>query len=209
MLLIFGFVGIGAFFYFKSTNDRSAQNINKPIDKGDELKKDNIDATKNSPKPSPEKSSVTKPSPEKTKTPAPTPEETPETNPDQIKKEVAQKIAGWKSLAESRNLSVYMNFYASKLDYYTKRGVSRNFVRGDKQKAFNKYKTIKIQMSNMDIVPSTDGKTAVATFDKQWLFVNDSEQNSGKVRSQLKFKKSDGQWLIISERDLKVYYVNK
>jgi ketosteroid isomerase-like protein len=209
MLLIFGFVGIGAFFYIKDTNDRIAQNKNKTIDKGNRLTKGNIDPAKNSPEPSPEKSPVTKPSPEKTKTPAPTPEETPETNPDQIKTEIAQKIAGWRSLAESRNLSAYMNFYASKLDYYTKRGVSRDFVRRDKQQAFNKYKTIKIQMSKMDIMPSTDGETAVATFDKQWLFVNDSEQNSGKVRSQLKFKKSGGRWLIISEKDLKVYYVNK
>lgn len=61
----------------------------------------------------------------------------------------------------------------------------------------------------MTIKPSLDGKSAVAVFDKEWVFKTLDSENSGKIRPQLKLKKDGDDWLIISEKDLKIYYVNK
>ena len=155
--------------------------------------------------PTPKKTVKTKPE----KTIKPTPIPTIDTNPQETKKAVSDTIYKWKSLAEARNLPTYMSNYASKLDYYNKKGASKIFVKNDKKKAFNKYDSIKATFSNMSIKPSVDGKSAVAVFDKEWTFKSADSETSGKVQTQLKFKKNEEKWLIVSEKDLKTYYVNK
>lgn len=201
MLLLFGIISIGAYFYLISDKSEVAANRNVADVENKNTANTNADSEANTSKETP--------TPTPKKTPIPTPKTTPDSNPEKTKKEVQDKVYSWKSMAEVRNLDSYMNNYASRIDYYKKKRASKSFVRKDKEKAFNKYTSIKSTFSNMNIKPSFDGKTAVATFDKEWIFSNESEQNSGKVRSQLKLKKVDDKWLITSERDLKVYYVNK
>ena len=127
----------------------------------------------------------------------------------QVKTDVSSRINTWKSNAESLDLNSYMSNYAATVDYYNKRGASQSFVRADKQRAFTKYDSIKITLSNLTVTPDSTGNTATAVFDKEWDFSNASDSNSGKVRQQLALKKVNGQWLITAEKDLKVYYVNK
>jgi hypothetical protein len=200
MFLLFGFVGVGAWFYFNqktgpiadisgansnqsNTNQRGEENINKE----------------------PVSTPTSKSTPKKTPTPKPTPDQ----NPEETKKDISSRINNWKSLAEARNLEGYMNNYASRIDYYNKRNASKGFVRNDKKKAFEKYTSIKVQLSNISINPSTDGQTAVAAFDKEWDFTGAENDTSGKVRQQLRLKKNGEVWEITAEKDLKVYYVNK
>ena len=102
-----------------------------------------------------------------------------------------------------------MSKYASKIDYYTRRGVSRGFVRKDKSKAFSKYTSIKSKFTKINISIRENGTKAIAIFDKEWDFSNSQKRTTGKVRSRLIFRKIGGKWLIVSERDLKVYYVKK
>ncbi|MGI8670331.1 MAG: hypothetical protein ACR2J3_10885, partial [Aridibacter sp.] len=102
-------------------------------------------------------------------------------------------------------LDGYMDNYADKIDYYNKKGVSKSFVRNDKQKAFNKYDSIKVNLSNIVITASKDGQKADVVFDKAWDFSGEESDSSGKVRQQLKMEKSGDTWLITSEKDLKVY----
>lgn len=127
----------------------------------------------------------------------------------QIKTDVASRINTWKSNAESLDLNSYMSNYAGTVDYYNKRGANQSFVRADKQRAFSKYDSIKINLTNLTVTPNANGETAIAVFDKEWDFSNADDSNSGKVRQQLTLKKVSGQWLIAGEKDLKVYYVNK
>lgn len=118
--------------------------------------------------------------------------------------EVSQRVYGWKSSMESRDLNSYMANYASTLDrYYTKSGVSSSTVRADKARAFGMFNSMRANISNMDV--SVNGDTATATFDKEWNFSGEAS-NSGKVRSQLIFKRINGRWLITTERDIRVYY---
>lgn len=204
MLLLFGFIGIGVYFYLNKenrtvtvNNNNSKSSIDNPYSKAgvDVNNLDKITTPKYSPTPK--------------ETTSPTPRPTPDTNPEETKKAIAITINDWKSLAESKNLSAYMKIYASKVDYYNKKSINQNSVRADKQKAFDKYDTIKIQLSNINLSPDEAGQNAVAVFDKEWIFVSEDGQNSGKVQSQLKLSKVEDKWLITSEKDLKVYYVNK
>jgi hypothetical protein len=200
MLVILGGIGAGAWLYFNNQK-QIAQNTNtskntKVISKPTPDTNKTENAANNS------NDNYETPTP----TPTPTPEKTPEINPEQVKKEVTKTINSWNDLAEKRNLNDYMNYYADTLDYYTKRGVSRNFVRDDKSKAFRIYDDIDITISNVSITPDKDGATAV--FDKEWVFDGEEKYSEGKVQSQLKLKRFGDNWKIVSERDLKTYYVN-
>lgn len=138
------------------------------------------------------------PTPTANPTPPPVDEST-------VKSEVSKQVYAWKSALESRDLSSYMGNYADTLDYYTKQSVSVGTVRADKARAMAKFDAIQVEISNMSVSPGSDGQTATAVFDKAWTF-SERDTSSGKVRSQLIFRRTSGRWLITSERDLKVYY---
>lgn len=195
MLLLFSFVGIGAWLYFRGAANDDSGNIFI-------AKRSNSNTASN-----------TSTAPDTVKT-TPMATTTPLTSAntnsapvdkEQIKRDVSQRVYSWKSAAEARNLDSYMSHYASTVDYYNKRGASVGFVRADKQRAFTSYDSIRITLSNMTVMPDASGDGATAVFDKEWVF-DGAKYSAGKVQTQLKLKKVNGQWLISGERDLKVYY---
>ena len=125
----------------------------------------------------------------------------------QIKEEVAERVDGWRSLTESRDLNDYMSYYADTVDYYNKRGASAASIRADKQRAFGSFDAIEMSISNLTVTPDATGERATAVFDKEWVFDGEQKSSSGKVKSELQMRKINGEWLITSERDLKVYYI--
>ena len=125
----------------------------------------------------------------------------------QVKQEVSSRVNSWIALTESRNLNAYMNLYAPTVDYYNQRGVSSGVIRSDKQRAFNDFDSIEMNISNLNVTPEPGGERATAVFDKEWVFEGAEKSSSGKVQSQLQLRKINGQWLITGERDLKVYYI--
>lgn len=197
-VLIFGAAAVGAWLYF--SKDETARNANvKSSFPENANKTSNFNSTA-----SPSSGASETPSEEKAATPAPTPQ----VDPEKIKAEVSGVVNDWKSLAESRNLSAYMNKYAGTVDYYNKKGATAAAVRADKQRAFSIYDTIEINLSNMRVNPDASGDGATAVFDKEWYFESDTKTSEGKVRTELRLKKIGGEWKITGERDLKVYYVN-
>lgn len=124
---------------------------------------------------------------------------------ERITRAVSRTVENWKDLAQARDLNAYMNNYAERIDYYRKSGASRSFVRADKARAFGIYDSISIELSNLQVSVRDDGSRATAAFDKEWAF-RGAKNSFGKVRSQLEFANAGGRWLIISERDLRVYY---
>jgi len=145
------------------------------------------------------------PTPTASTTPSPSPSPTTKVDAETAKKEVGQTVYRWKSMAEAQNLDSYMGNYADTIDYYNHSGASRSFVRSDKARAFDLYDTITVNLSNMSVSVDESGGTATATFDKEWEFQGPRD-SSGKVQSQLKLRNVNGKWLIVGERDLKVYY---
>lgn len=195
MLLFFG-GAIGAWFYFQKQNNLTASTTGK-------IKANDQNAL-----------------PKTTPTPAPTPappandfasiiKKTPETDPEMVKEEVAEKVDEWTAATESLNLNTLMNYYADTVDYYNKAGVSANFIKSDKQRAFAAFSDISMDISNLRVTPNAAGDAATAVFDKEWTFEGEESYSSGKVQSQLQLKKINDKWLITSEKDLRVYYLDK
>jgi hypothetical protein len=146
-------------------------------------------------------------------TPTPSSSSTPSDTPApvdhvQAEKEVSGTIDRWNSQAENLDLNSYMQNYAQLVDYYNRKGLDKAGVRKDKARAFRMYHSILIEMQNMKVSVDKSGETATAEFDKVWDFRGD-RNSSGRVRSELRFRREGGRWLIAGERDIKVYYINR
>jgi eukaryotic-like serine/threonine-protein kinase len=121
-----------------------------------------------------------------------------------IQKEVVETLNGWVEAMSHHDLDAYMSYYAGALDAYYKRGnVSRSDVRADKARAFSRFATLDIQLSNVQIKPDETGGRVVVTYNKTYDFAEaDGHHFSGSARSGLWLEKSGNRWLITSEKDL-------
>lgn len=185
MLVIFGIAGVGAWLYLRDTPQETAKN------NGNSDPSSNVDGRDVNLKTT--RAVNGKPTP------------TPTVNTEELRRDVIKSITTWKSMAESRDLDSYMGNYADTVDYYLKKGASRAFVRGDKQRAFTMFDSIHIDITDMNVTIDPSGENAAAIFDKEWNFEG-ARRSSGKVRQQLRLKSVNGAWLITAEKDLKVYY---
>jgi hypothetical protein len=200
-LLLLGAGGLGVWLYMRNKQAEVAKNTvsNNQILNTNSNTKSNV---RNSPSPTATPRNQNDSNAANANSAAPPPS----VNVEQVKGEVSSRIDSWVDLTESRNLNAYMNHYAGTVDYYNKKDVSTSYIRSDKQRAFNDFDSIEMNVSNLNVKPDASGERATAEFDKEWVFDGDEKYSAGKVRTQLQLKKVNGQWLIVGERDLKVYY---
>lgn len=199
-LLLLGAGGIGAWLYLRNNQNEVAKNsaVNQTANTNSNSKPN----AKNSPSPT-----ATPKNQENANAANAAASPTPvAVNVAQVKKDVSGRINSWIDLTESRDIDEYMNLYAGTVDYYSKSSVSAATIRNDKQRAFDSFDSIQINISNLNITPDATGERATAVFDKEWVFEGEEKYSAGKVQSQLQLKKINNQWLIVGERDLKVYY---
>jgi hypothetical protein len=127
---------------------------------------------------------------------------------EQVKKETAEMLEGWRSSIEKRDVETHIKNYVESLDnYYKESGIHREHVRADRQRAFDRYPSINLQIDNLKIEPLSSD-TAVAVFDKSWTFKNPQRVSTGAVQQEMELVKQNGRWLIMGEKDAKVYYIN-
>ena len=109
----------------------------------------------------------------------------------------------WVAATRSRNAAAMATYYAPTVDtYYGVRGVSREFVRHQREEALSKVHEIRrLDIGNVQVSVSEPARATV-TLDKTWDF---GAGSSGKVRQELVMRKYDSQWRIASERDIRVY----
>lgn len=150
-------------------------------------------------------------SPAATPTHAATPSPSPSpVNAAVLRKEVTEALNGWAHSSMERDIDAQMSYYADTLDiYYTRTNVSSSVVRGDRERAYDTFSTLEIELSNIQITHDTTGQLANALLDKTWNFEGDEKVSSGSVQQEIRLAKRNGRWLIIGEKDVQVYYVNK
>lgn len=200
-LVIGGLGAAGVWFYLKSGQTTVVQNNTKTNSNSNSA---NTNLSNNS-------NSNTTPTPTATPTPKPT------LKPAEIetaKKEAESVIYAWKSAAEDHNLDTNLSNYADTVDYYKGGKINKSKLKASKEPAYKKYDSINIDISAMKVSVDSTGEKATVTFDKEWDFSGTDKDgndvfNSGKVQQQLVLNKIDGKWKIVSEKDLKVYYVDK
>lgn len=150
-------------------------------------------------------------SPAATSTPVASPSTPPSpVNVAVLRKEVMETLNGWAESSMARDIDAQMSYYADTLDiYYTKTNVSASVVRADRQRAYDTFSTLDIELSNVQITPDTTGLLANALLDKTWNFEGEDKASSGSVQQEIRLAKRNGRWRIIGEKDVQVYYVNK
>jgi ketosteroid isomerase-like protein len=117
-------------------------------------------------------------------------------------------LNGWAASTNAHDLNAHMNYYADSLTvYYNHQNVSRDFVRSTRTPAFAKYKTLNVQLSNIQIMLDPGENSATATFTKTWDF-NGARHSNGSTQQRILLSKLSGHWLISGEEDLKINYAN-
>jgi ketosteroid isomerase-like protein len=127
---------------------------------------------------------------------------------ESAKAEISEVLNAWAGSAKTKDLAVYLSVYAEKVDYFDTAGAPFADVRREVKKVFDAYEEIEIELSNIKIAADPNGNTATALFDKDWSYENGSSVEDGKARTRLHFEKIGGRWKIVSEKYLKVYYID-
>lgn len=144
--------------------------------------------------------------------PSPSPAASPTASPvdaTAVASQVTSALNGWAAATTARDIDAHMNYYADTLDtYYNARNVSSSRVRSDRERAFDTYSSMDVQLSNIRVTPDPSGQRATVTFDKTWTFAGDKYSN-GSVQQLVTLTKTGGRWRITGEKDLQVYYVNR
>jgi serine/threonine-protein kinase len=130
----------------------------------------------------------------------------PEVDAAEVSKEVGEAIDAWADSTRDRDLNAHSHSYADTLEvFYKKTNVPSSQVLAERARAFTRYDSMDVKISNVEIEPDPSGRRATATFDKTWEFGADDKTSTGHVRQQLIFVKQGDRWLITGERDLQVY----
>lgn len=197
-ILLLGLGGLGAWLYLKnSRNEVVSVNVNKTTNRPTNS---NAATNQNS------NSNLAAASPTATPTaqPALKPEEF-----KAVTNDVKDALNDWKDATEDFDFEKHIGSYADTVDYYNGGRVSVAKIRADRQKAFEIYDSMDVDIDNLKVTPDASGEKATAVFDKKWNFEGEENFSSGKVQQQLQLEKINGRWLITSEKELKVYYVDK
>jgi hypothetical protein len=94
------------------------------------------------------------------------------------------------------------------VDYYNEENASRSFVRRDRRTALEQYPRRSITVHRQAVTFRDDGR-ARDLVDKSWEFLGDDEAWTGSMRQELILEKREGRWVIVSEKQLQVYRVNR
>ena len=195
-VLVLALAGLGAWLLFGGKQNNGTGNAR--------VDRDRTTGTQPSGSPTATTTPVAQ-TPSSSPSPAPSP-----VNMTALRKEVTDTLNGWAQSSMERDIDAQMSYYADTLDiYYTKTNVSASVVRADRQRAYDTYSTLDIKLSNIVITTDPAGQLANALLDKTWIFENEEKSNSGSVQQEIRLAKRDGRWLIIGEKDVQVYYVNK
>jgi hypothetical protein len=126
----------------------------------------------------------------------------------QIKKEVTDFLLNWAKTNSDKNAEAHLAHYANTLEiYYGESGRDKGHVLADRQRAYQRYDTIQMQVDNLQITPESPDSASIV-FDKSWTMKNEKKTSTGSVQQEIHVSKTGGKWLIDSEKDLKVYFIN-
>lgn len=126
----------------------------------------------------------------------------------QVKKEVTEFLLNWARTNSEKNAEAHIALYANTLEiYYGESGRDKGHVLADRQRAYQRYNTIQMDVDNIKVTPESQ-ESATVVFDKSWTMRNDKKTSTGSVQQEIHVSKTGGKWLIDSEKDLKVYFIN-
>ncbi len=134
--------------------------------------------------------------------PAPVQSENPQTA-------ISSLLTQWESATRTRDVERQVACYAPVVDrYYGQHSVPASRLRTQEESVFSRIGPIrKFTISNVKF-HRLGPQWAVVSFDKEWEFGSQSHW-SGSAREEVVLRPIRGQWKIASQREVKVYWVNK
>lgn len=111
----------------------------------------------------------------------------------------------WIAATNARDLQRQMGFYNHTVNaFYRTRNVPREAVRAEKSRVFGRADVIDIRAAAPGIRMSSDGRSATMRFRKKYAIEGGGEDRRGEVVQELRWRRTDDGWKIVSERDLRV-----
>lgn len=111
----------------------------------------------------------------------------------------------WVAATNRRDIDKQMSFYNPTVNaFYLSRNASREAVRAEKARVFSRASSIDIRAANPQIRLTPDGSTATMRFRKNYAIEGGGQDKRGAVVQELQWKRVNGSWKIVSERDVKV-----
>jgi hypothetical protein len=145
--------------------------------------------------------------------PAPAPKADPSeadriVDPGGAKAVIRSVLDRWSSALLHNDLDGYVSLYAPSVGpYFNDKRASRAQVADEVRRSIARHGAVTMyKISDVNIEP-VDENHATATFRKQWRTVGNAF--SGDEKAQLGFERQHGNWVITSEKELKVYSVHR
>ncbi|HEX5707973.1 MAG TPA: nuclear transport factor 2 family protein [Pyrinomonadaceae bacterium] len=119
--------------------------------------------------------------------------------------QLSAALDGWVAATNARDINRQMSFYDSRLGaFYLARGASREAVRAEKRRVFERASAVDVSAGGPDIRLAPDGRTAVMRFRKRYSIEGAGVGRRGEVVQELRWRRTPQGWKIVSERDLRV-----
>jgi hypothetical protein len=111
----------------------------------------------------------------------------------------------WLQANKEGDVDRQMGFYNSEINaFYRKRKVSPEAVRAEKSRVLGRANTIQIEAGEPDVKISPDGQQATIRYRKRYRIEGEEGNREGEVLQELRWKRVNSKWRIVSERDVKV-----
>jgi hypothetical protein len=126
-----------------------------------------------------------------------------------VQKEISAVINRWAEAKRRRDLDRELACYTPSVDrFYGQRNLSAAQLRREEQNVFSRIGTVRrFEISNLKFDRVT-AEWALVSFDKNWDFQGRT-RFAGSSREELAMRPVGGQWKISSQREVKVYWVEK
>ncbi|HEX8495394.1 MAG TPA: hypothetical protein VF658_21455 [Pyrinomonadaceae bacterium] len=114
-------------------------------------------------------------------------------------------LEDWIASNNARDIEKQISFYGPKLYfYYRARNVSRESVREDKARMYERAEFIDVRSDAPEITLERDGRAAIMRFRKQYVVKSGGSERYGEVLQELRWQRTDEGWRIVGERDVRV-----
>ena len=124
--------------------------------------------------------------------------------PRDARTELRAALGDWVAATNSRDLDKQLAFYAPTLSvFYRKRNATQASVRDEKSRLLSQANSIEVRVGEPSIQLDSNEQMATMRFNKSWNF-GGANRESGEVIQELRWRKTDSGWKIVSERDVEV-----
>jgi ketosteroid isomerase-like protein len=114
-------------------------------------------------------------------------------------------LEDWIAATNARDIERQMSFYPPVMRaFYLTRNAPRAAVRAEKERVFQRARTVEVRAAEPELIIQEAGRAAVMRFRKSYLIEGGGRNRSGEVVQELRWQLTPDGWKIFSERDVRV-----